>query len=134
MKKTKSLSGTNAVFTESMRYIDNAIDILNNKAKREGEIYRDKKYVKMAGHTAYTGILYALDNANLITLKKGQRADVKDYIAALAKQNKKMLDHFNDCYEVLHLMAGYDGYGNKKYLTNSIKNAEQLITWAANKA
>ena len=44
---------------EAMRYIDNAKEILREKAKKEDGLYQDKKYVKMAGHTAYSGVLLA---------------------------------------------------------------------------
>lgn len=134
MKKEKTLKGLNPVLIEAMRYIDNAQEILRTKAKRVGDVYEDKKYVKMAGHTAYTGILFALDNCGIMPqTKKNQRLDVKDYQSVLAKQNKTMLNYFNECYEQLHLVAGYDGYGNKKYLTLSLQSANKLIDWAANK-
>ena len=51
---------------EAMRYIDNAKDILRHKAQKEDGYYQDKKYVKMAGHTAYLGVLLALDEAESI--------------------------------------------------------------------
>ncbi len=133
MKASKSISET-GVYNESMRYLENAIDILNTKAKRDGDYYLDKKYVKMAGHTAYTGVLYALNSMSLISLKKGQRADVRDYQEALGKHNKKILNYFNDCYEQLHLVAGYDGYGHKKVFSIAFSSAEQIIKWAAHKA
>jgi len=43
------------------RYLDNAKEILREKALKDDGYYQDFKYVKMAGHTAYTGILLALD-------------------------------------------------------------------------
>ena len=46
---------------EAKRHIDNAKSFLSNNAKKEDGLYRDRKYVKIAGHTAYTGILLALD-------------------------------------------------------------------------
>ena len=46
---------------EAHRYLDNAKEILREKAKKEEGYYQDQKYVKMAGHTAYTGVLMALD-------------------------------------------------------------------------
>ena len=47
--------------SEAKRHIDNAKDFLRNQARKEDGLYQDKKYVKIAGHTAYTGILVALD-------------------------------------------------------------------------
>ena len=44
---------------EAKRYLDNAREILSEKAKKEEGYYQDIKYVKMAGHTAYAGVLKA---------------------------------------------------------------------------
>ena len=46
---------------EAKRYIDNAKDILREKAIKEDGYYQDKKYIRMAGNTAYSGVLEALD-------------------------------------------------------------------------
>jgi hypothetical protein len=136
MKSSKpSNNKPNEVYTEAMRYINNAIEILKTKADLKDNYYQDKKYVKMAGHTAYAGVLYAIDKTNLLrAIKKNQRRDVMDYQAALAKENKKMLNYFVDCYEYLHLVAGYDGVGSKKYLQLVLQDAQTLIRWASNKA
>ena len=126
----------NEVLTEALRYIDNAKEILKTKGKLENSLYSDKKYVKMAGHTAYTGILYALDHANILPplAKRTQRRDVKDYQEALGKVNKKMLGYYVSCYQQLHLVAGYDGVGQKEHLRISLSDATELITWASNRA
>ena len=46
---------------EAKRYLANAREILNDKGQKEDGLYQDIKYVKMAGHTAYAGVLVALD-------------------------------------------------------------------------
>lgn len=56
---------------EARRYLDNAKELLRDKAKKDGKYYQDKKYVKLAGHAAYSGVLIALDV--LIGEKKGER-------------------------------------------------------------
>ena len=122
------------VINESMRYIDNALETLKTKAKPVGDFYEDPKYVKAAGHYAYHAVLHALDEAKLLKLKKGQRADVRDYKEALAKENRKMLHYFNECYEIFHLKLGYDGVASKRTLPVYIGYAKQLIQWAATKA
>ena len=122
------------VIQESMRYIDNARDTLKTKAKPVGYFFEDPKYVKAAGHFAYHGVLYALKQSGLVQLKKGQRADVKDFQQALANENRKMLHYFNQCYEIFHLQLGYDGVANKKTLPVYFDFAEELIVWAAGKA
>jgi len=122
------------VINESTRYLDNALEILKTKAKPTFISYEDKKYVRMAGHTAYLGILYAINETGLVNLKKGQRPDGKDYIAVLAKENGKMKDYFNACYQVFHIDAGYDGFADKRKFPEYIKDAKILIEWAASKA
>ena len=123
------------VISESMRYIDNAKELLKTKAKLNYVTYDDKKYVRLAGHAAYHGVLHAINEAGLIKLKKGQRLDVKDYVAALSKENGKMKDYFNACYDIFHITAGYDGFAEKVSFHNCIdKYAKPLIEWAATKA
>lgn len=126
----------NDVLTEAERYINNAKEILQTKGKRQNSLYTDKKYVKMAGHTAYSGILYALNHANLLPplTKSTQRRDVKDYQEALAKVNKKMLGYYVSCYQQLHLVAGYDGVGHKEILRIAFEDAIEIIKWASNRA
>ena len=47
---------------EARRYLSNAKEILREKALKEDGFYKNRKYVKMAGHTAYSGVLVALDS------------------------------------------------------------------------
>jgi len=47
-------------YSEAMRYMANAKDYLKN-AKKENDFFLDKKYVKTACGTAYSGVLVALD-------------------------------------------------------------------------
>ena len=79
-------------------------------------------------------ILHAMNEAGLVKLKKGQRHDVKDYVAALAKSNRKMLDYFNACYQAFHIDAGYDGFAAQKTFPTYVGYAKELIQWAATKA
>lgn len=57
---------------EARRHIENAKDILSEKARKENGYYQDRKYVKMAGHTAYLGVLVALD-AILVKRRKAEK-------------------------------------------------------------
>ena len=122
------------IVNESMRYIDNALETLKTKAKPVGDFYEDKKYVRVAGHCAYHAVLYAINEAGLVKLKRTQRPDVKDYRNALSKENRKMLDYFNSCYQIFHIELGYDGFADKKTLPIYITRAKELIQWAATKA
>jgi len=46
---------------EAERYIQNARQILSEKAGKDSEYYTDRKYVKLAGHAAWCGVIVALD-------------------------------------------------------------------------
>jgi len=43
---------------EAERYLLNARQILSEKAEKEGDYYNDSKYVKLAGNTAWSGVLW----------------------------------------------------------------------------
>ncbi len=113
--------------SEAMRYIDNAKDILSQKAQKEDGYYQDKKYVKMAGHTAYSGVLVALDD--LLEPKKKGRKSVDWYKSELAKLDKKVTSSFTNAYDILHLSLGYDGATNAKLAQLGFEEAEKIIEW-----
>lgn len=73
---------------EARRHIDNANGFLRNNAHKEDGLYRDRKYVKIAGHTAYTGILLAL-NEILILERKKTRKSVEWYQQELSRLDKR---------------------------------------------
>lgn len=112
---------------EAKRYIDNAKEILREKAGKEDGYYQDPKYVKMAGHTAYTGILLVLDN--LLGKKTKGRKDVDWYKQHLAQMDKKMLNSFLTAYQVLHLDMAYDGAKSADLARIGMEEAEKLISW-----
>jgi Domain of unknown function (DUF5618) len=112
---------------EAMRYIDNAKEILREKAKKEDGYYQDKKYVKMAGHTAYSGVLVALDD--LLEQNKKGRKSVEWYKSELSKLDKKMTNIFDGVYDTLHLSMSYDGNPDADIAQIGIKKAVQIIDW-----
>jgi Domain of unknown function (DUF5618) len=112
---------------EAMRYIDNAKDILREKAKKEDGYYQDNKYVKMAGHTAYSGVLVALDG--LLDAKKKGRKSVDWYKSELSKMDKKITSAFTTAYQLLHLDMSYDGATSAKLAQLGFEEAEQIINW-----
>lgn len=118
----------NTHIKEAKKYIANAKELLAEKAKKEDYLYTDKKYVKLAGHAAYSGVLVALDGV-FDEAKKG-RKDVKSYRDHLARKNKKMLGYFSSVYDTLHLSMGYDGNPNAKVAKAGLDDAERLIKWA----
>ncbi|WAC14316.1 DUF5618 family protein [Dyadobacter pollutisoli] len=112
---------------EARRYLDNARAILREKALKEDEYYQDEKYVKLAGHAAYAGVLVALDS--LLGDKKKGRKEVSWYKEQLAAMDKRVLKHFISAYDLLHLSMSYDGNPETAVAQLGLKRAEEIITW-----
>jgi hypothetical protein len=117
---------------EAERYLQNARQILSEKAEKEGDYYNDSKYVKMAGNTAWSGVLVALDAVLRVraNLKKGQRPDFQDYQDAISKIDNKMIRPLLGAYESLHKSMGYDGNPRYKIVQDSMEQAKIIIDWA----
>ena len=118
---------------EAERYLANAKQILSEKAEKEGDYYNDSKYVKMAGDTAWKGVLVALDAATGVrkNMKKGQRIDIKDYQNAVSKKDKKMVKPLQSTYNILHLYLGYDGDLSSKLAKAGLEQGKMMIDWAS---
>ena len=121
----------NKYYTEAVRYMDNAKEYLK-KAQKEGNYYHDPKYVKTACGTAYSGVLVALDG--YLTLKGihrpatvKQRKSIEHYQSNIAKIDRKMLDHLNSAYQILHLYGYYDGTNNAVVVKEGFNEAYWLI-------
>jgi len=112
---------------KAKRYLTNAKDILREKALKDDGYYQDAKFVKMAGHTAYTGILVALDD--LLGKKSKNRKDVDWYKSHLSKMDKKALNSFLTAYQILHLDMAYDGAKSAKLAATGLEEAEYIINW-----
>ena len=112
---------------EAKRYLDNAKEILREKANKEDGYYLDTKYVKMAGHTAYVGVLVALDG---LLGKKGKgRKDVDWYKQQLSGLDKRLLRSFVGAYDTLHLSMSYDGNPLASVAAAGLSEAETIINW-----
>jgi hypothetical protein len=122
-----------SIIVEAHRYIDNAKEILSTKAKKEDGYFQDKKYVKMAGHTAYSGVLVALDGLLTSGEKKKTRKSVEWYQSELAKLDRKITSKFASVYDTLHLSMGYDGNPNAKVAKAGLDDAEEIIDWVQNR-
>ncbi|MCF0042631.1 DUF5618 family protein [Dyadobacter fanqingshengii] len=116
---------------EAKRYLNNAKEILREKAKKEDGLYQDPKYVKLAGHAAYTGVLVALDS--LFEEKGKGRKDVGWYKENLSKLDKKALASFVAAYSTLHLAMSYDGNTDANVSTAGLNMAESIINWVETK-
>ena len=117
---------------EAERYLENAKLILSEKAGKDGNYYSDRKYVKIAGHTAWCGVLIALDATLKVKegLKKGQRPDIKDYQEAIGKADKKMSRILMNSYDTLHKILGYDGNLRYRIVQDGLEEAQEIIDWA----
>ena len=117
---------------EAERYLQNAKQILSEKAEKDGKYYNDRKYVKMAGNTAWNGVLLALDSVLPVrsNMKKGQRPEFNDYMNAICKVDNKMSRPLLGTYESLHKTLGYDGNPNYKIVQESLSQAKIMIDWA----
>ncbi len=116
---------------EAHQYIDNAKEILREKARKEDGFYQDRKYVKLAGHAAYSGILVALDG--LLGAKSKGRKSVEWYKSELAKLDRKITTTFDAAFDTLHLSLGYDGNLSVKIASTGLEYAEQIVKWVENK-
>ena len=117
-------------YSEAMRYMDNAKECLKNARKEDG-YYADKKYVKMACGTAYSGVLVSLDyflKLKGIDKPKGkERKSIEYYQENLSIQDKKLLNHLNAAYDILHLSGYYDGIQNASVIKAGFDEAYKII-------
>ncbi|GHU85377.1 hypothetical protein FACS1894153_0470 [Bacteroidia bacterium] len=118
---------------EAERYLQNAKEILSEKAGKDGDYYTDPKYVRMAGNTAWNGVLVALDGVLPVreNLKKGQRLSIDHYKDAVYKRDRKMIQPFISSYNNLHMFLGYDGELRYKTVKDGMDLGKQMVAWAA---
>jgi len=117
---------------EARRYLDNARQLLSDNACKEDGLYQDAKYVKLAGHAAYAGVLIALDG--LLGKKTKGRKNIDWYKQQLAGLDKKQLSQFVAAYDTLHLSMAYDGNPDADVAQAGLKRADSIIDWVATKA
>ena len=117
-------------YDEALRYMDNARGYLKS-AKKEGNVYRDVKYVRTACGTAYCGVLIALD---CFLILKGihkpsgkERKSIDYYQKNLSRLDGKMLDNLNITYKILHLSGYYDGIEDVVVVNRGFNFANAII-------
>lgn len=116
-------------YNEAIRYMDNAKETLQ-KAVKEDDYYRDRKYVRTACGTAYNGVLIALDAYLIlkdVELPKKKRRSIAFYTNNIAQLDKKMLNYLDVVYDVLHLDGYYDGILNARIIKEGFNVAYQII-------
>jgi hypothetical protein len=126
-------------YAEAMRYMANAKDALK-KAGRDGNYFKDSKYVSSASGIAYKGVLVALDawlQLKGVELPKSTR-DAKDgksekgksikfYTENLGKLDRKLLRALDEAYRYLHLAGYYDGTLSVKAIDGGFDYAYEII-------
>ncbi|GHV65334.1 hypothetical protein FACS1894199_05740 [Bacteroidia bacterium] len=116
-------------YAESMRYMNNAKATLQ-KARKEDNYYADKKYVRTACGTAYSGVLLALDTyleLKGVEMPKKKRRSIKFYTSHVAQLDGKLLNELNTVYEILHLDGYYDGIQKADVIKSGFDSANEII-------
>ncbi|MDR2813291.1 MAG: DUF5618 family protein [Prevotellaceae bacterium] len=116
-------------YAEAMRYMNNAKETLQ-KAKKEGNYYQDRKYVRTACGTAYSGVLLALDTYFMlkdVELPKKKRRSIDFYTRNVSRLDGKMLKYLDVVYDVLHLDGYYDGILNARIISEGFATACEII-------
>ena len=129
MRDSKSTTVVNDPVLEARRYVQNAKDLLLEKADldTETQLYRDKKYVRMAGNTLWNGVLFILDAVFHVKKNKKTRPDIFDYQQAIVDRDRKLLMLVNNGYHIMHLSMGYDGIYDKKVCDQGFHIANEII-------
>jgi len=113
----------------AMRYIANAKDYLE-KAGMNGDLYKDKKYVRTACGTAYSGVLEALDvvaKLRNVSPPKGNKRKNIEFYRDILSYNKKLQDYLDTVYKNLHLSGYYDGNLDSAVVKSGFRYAKELI-------
>jgi glucosamine 6-phosphate synthetase-like amidotransferase/phosphosugar isomerase protein len=131
-------------YAEAVRYMDNAEKNLT-KARKDGNYYADKKYIRTACGTAYNGVLIALEAwlkikgvdlpVNEPTSVQGKKKRISQkprisiglYKSHVAKLDGKMLSDLDAAYNVLHLDGYYDGITRVKTIESGFDAAYDII-------
>lgn len=91
---------------------------------------RDKKYVRIAGNTLWSGCLIALEAVLQIRKGKG-RPSIEKYREAAGKRDRTLLNFINAGYETMHLFMGYDGAKERNVCDAGFARANDIINRCA---
>jgi hypothetical protein len=116
---------------EAERYLQNARQILTEKAGKRDGLYADVKYVQMASGTAYSAALLIIDE--YLRQKEGihfvKPKSIEDYTNRVRKHNKKLLALLVDVYDELHLAGYYHGTQSVNTIQTGLQNVTQMLTY-----
>ncbi|MDR6803079.1 hypothetical protein J2Y45_000349 [Dyadobacter sp. BE34] len=120
-------------YQEITRYLDNAREILSTKAKKEGQEYKDIKYVQMASGTAYNAALMIADE--YLRKKEGTKfskpQSIDEYRIRLRKHNRTMLSYLNEAYDTLHLAGYYHGTPSVRTIKDGLDATQKMLAMVA---
>jgi len=118
---------------EARRYVQNAKDLLVEKGKLdvETQLFKDRKYVRMAGNTLWNGVLLILDAVFHVKKTPKSRPHIGDYLKAVGARDLKLHDLVIGGYETIHICMGYDGLKNKEVSQGGIRIANEIINRCA---
>ena len=116
---------------EAERYLQNARDILHEKAGKKDGLYADVKYVKMASGTAYSAALLILDE--YLKQKEGDKfvkpKSIEDYTNRVRKYDKKLLRLLVNVYDELHIVGYYHGTKSADIIQTGLGNVTQMLSY-----
>lgn len=114
---------------EARRYVENAKTLIVEHGELDVETrsYNDRKYVKMAGHTLWLGVLYILDAVFQVRPDRRMHVDIEDYRKAIGKCDMKLLRLVNMAYDHAHIYMGYHGEQNKDLCDSCFRIANDII-------
>ena len=113
------------------RYLQNAREILREKAGKEDGLYANAKYVKMAAKTAYSAALLILDE--YLKQKEGDKftkpKSIEDYTNRVRKYDKKLLRLLVNVYDELYIIGYYHGTRSVDTIQAGLNNVTQMLTY-----
>lgn len=114
---------------EAQRYVDNAKQTLMENGEYDKSLrrYGDRKYVRAAGLYLWNAVLIAVDAIFNVKTKQRPHPDIKDYKAAVALRDRKLLALVNDGYDTMHIAMGYDGNQQKDVCDAGFRLANEII-------
>ena len=114
---------------EARRYVENAKETLREKGELDVEtrLYQDDKYVRAAGNYLWLGVLKALDAIFDVRSDHRTRVNINNYLEAIGKRDRKLLDWVDTGYNIMHLYMNYDGVQSKEVCDSGIRLANDII-------
>lgn len=114
---------------KARRYVDNAKKTIqeNEVFDEETGCYNDPKYIRTAGHLLWNAVLIILDAVFQVKTQQQPHPDNKEFLRAVGKRDRKLLDLINTAYNVTHISMGYDGNLDKNTCQSGFRLTNDII-------